>query len=203
MVISDKVKDLLSSIYTTASNPASFSSAERLYRAARLKDKSIRLKDVREFLHQSNTYTLHFPSRRKHRTGRTRCTWIDSDHQADLGVFLDIKDHNSGYSYVLLVIDVLSRFIWCEKMKRKTGKECAEAYERILNTSKRVCFRLSTDEGENDLMVLIIFPGKEFLARDFQDVLKRFRIQHKIPKNHDVKCGVAGGRDFQDVLKRF
>jgi len=87
----EKITLLLDSIYSNVKDPGGLGGVIRLYRAARAKNKSVRLSDVREYLHKNSTYTLHFPSRRKHKTGRTRCSWIDSDHQTDLAVLLDLK----------------------------------------------------------------------------------------------------------------
>jgi len=186
MALDEELKQFLDSIYLDVKNPAGFGGLRNLYNAARAKLKTIRVKDVKEYLHQNSTYTLHFPSRRKHHTGRTRCSWIDSDHQSDLAIFHDLRKWNDGFSYVILVVDVLSRYIWCEKLKTKTGKECADAYERILKSSNRVCFRFYSDEG------------KEYLNKDFAAVLKKYGIEHRIPKNHDVKCGLA-----ENAVKRF
>jgi len=64
-------------------------------------------------------------------------------------------------------------------MQNKTGRECAEAYERLLNKSGRHCWRLASDSG------------KEYLNEHFAKLLKKNGIEHRIPKNHDVKCALA------------
>lgn len=40
--------------------------------------------------------------------------------------------------------------------------------------------------------------GKEYLNSSFQQVLKKFRIEHRVPKNHDIKCGIA-----ENAVKRL
>ena len=170
---------LLQRLYTDLDSRSSFGGAEALFRDARKIDSSITRKEVIKFLHSSNTYTLHHPLRQRVRTGRTRCSWIDSDHQADLCIMTDLASENRGYAYILVVVDVLSRYLWCEPMKRKTGTDSAAAYTRVLTRDKRVPYRLYTD------------AGKEFIARTFQDVLSLHEIEHRIPKNHDVKCAFA------------
>ena len=166
-------------IYTNAGHPAGFSGFEALLKEAQKRSKKITKEDVRHFLHSNRTYTLHYPIRQRVQTGRTRCSWIDSDHQADLCVVSDIAPHNKGIDYILVVVDVLSRFAWCAAVKRKTGELTAAAYEEILAGDKRIPFRLYTD------------AGKEFIAKEFQQVLMKNGIEHRIPKNHDVKCGFA------------
>lgn len=165
--------------YTSLKNGVGFGGLYSLFKESRKQDKRITLNDVRNFLHSNSTYTLHYPIKQRVRTGKTRCSWIDSDHQADLCVLTDIARYNRGYGYILIVVDVLSRFIWCEPMMRKTGMQCANAYRKIIDRDRRIPFRLYTD------------AGKEFIAKPFQALLSENDIEHRIPKNHDVKCALA------------
>jgi hypothetical protein len=56
--------ELLSKLYYDPENISSFSSAQKLFEAARIKDETITLEDVKEWLKSSETYTTHFPARK-------------------------------------------------------------------------------------------------------------------------------------------
>ena len=43
---------------------------------------------------------------------------------------------NIGVKYLLVVIDVFSKYGWLEPLKMKRGEEVAEARKKILNNSK-------------------------------------------------------------------
>ena len=54
---------------------------------------------------------------------------IDEQWQADLVEMSKLARHNSGYKYLLVCIDILSKYAWIEPLKTKTGHEIKEAFE--------------------------------------------------------------------------
>ena len=44
-----------------------------------------------------------------------------------------MQEQNKGYKYILVVIDLYSRFAWTRKLKSKTGKETSEALKTIID----------------------------------------------------------------------
>ena len=50
----------------------------------------------------------------------------------DLVSLQAIAKENSGYNYILTVIDILSRYAFAEPLKRKTGKEVTAAFKKTL-----------------------------------------------------------------------
>ena len=55
---------------------------------------------------------------------------------------------NNGFRYLLVVIDVLSKYAWVRPLKHKTGKELKAALENIFIESKRKPFIIHTDKGK-------------------------------------------------------
>ena len=54
---------------------------------------------------------------------------------------------NKGYRYLLMVIDVFSKFGWILPLKDKTGKTVANAFKKIFK-EKRIPEFLWTDKGK-------------------------------------------------------
>ena len=54
---------------------------------------------------------------------------------------------NKGYRYLLMVIDVFSKFGWIVPLKDKTGKTVANAFKKIFK-EKRIPKFLWTDKGK-------------------------------------------------------
>lgn len=180
MVKSDNFNSVLADIYYDVKHPAGYSGKYRLYKAAKEVVNKITIRDVEEFLSSSETYTLHHPLGKASCKGTTQCSGLNTNHEADLAVMDDkLTELNDGYRYILVVVDVLSRYVMFEPMRRKTGAETADAYTKILRRERRLCTTLTTD------------AGLEFRAAAFQNVLKECSIMHHIPKNHDVKAGFA------------
>ena len=72
---------------------------------------------------------------------------VDSIWTADL---LDIHKFarvNKGYKFILVVLDVFSRYAWARPLKNKTGDLVANAFQDIFTTSKRKPARLWVDRG--------------------------------------------------------
>jgi hypothetical protein len=75
-----------------------------------------------------------------------------------------MEAQNDGYKYILVVIDLYSRYAWTVKMKTKSGKETADAFKKIIK---------EVGEKPNALWV---DQGKEFYNNDVEKVLKNVRI---------------------------
>ena len=54
---------------------------------------------------------------------------------------------NSGYRYLLTVIDVFSKYAWIVPLKTKTGKEVAMAFQKLFSSTNTPTSRLWTDKG--------------------------------------------------------
>ena len=72
---------------------------------------------------------------------------VDRIWTADLMDEQKYKTVNAGNRYILVVLDIFSRFAFCEPLKNKTGPVVAKAFEKIFNTSKRHPSMLYVDEG--------------------------------------------------------
>lgn len=91
-----------------------------------------------------------------------------------------IKSYNDGFTFILVVIDVLSKFSWLEPVLNKTSKNVTKAFERILaRSNRRVPVCLQTDKG------------KEFIGKEMQEFLKKKNILFRIARSPDTKASVA------------
>ena len=91
-----------------------------------------------------------------------------------------IKSYNDGYSYVLTVIDAVSKYGWAEPTKDKTSRNVSDAFERILSRSnggKAVC--LQTDKG------------KEFIGDVMQRNLANHGITYRVARSPDTKAAIV------------
>ena len=132
-----------------------FHGAETLWRKAKEKGLKISRRQVKGWLQNQLTYTLHRPVRRSRTTlsRKTIAMKIDELWQADLVEMQRFAVDNKGYRYMLTVIDVLSKFAWALPIKRKTGDDTLSAFKTIVSDStssvgrRRRPEKLQTDEG--------------------------------------------------------
>ena len=78
------------------------------------------------------------PPKRNYATNKTYVHHIDDIWSLDI---LDLKDYgpknNTGYRYVLVVIDNFSKFGWTIPLKNKNAQSIKDSFENFLINSKR------------------------------------------------------------------
>ena len=157
------VNELLHRTFYDPKKPAGFAGYQQLRRQAG--KQGIAPKDVRRWLQTQPGYTLHQPVRRRFERRRVRVNGLDEQWQADLADVQKLADSNDGVRYLLIVIDVLSRYAWVRPLPKKTGAEVARAFQDIFQEGREPD-RLQTDEGT------------EFLNSTLTKILKERGIHH-------------------------
>ena len=128
-------------------------------------------------LQSVDAYTKHKPHKRRFPRRKTQTWGIDKQWQLDLVDMLSFKKYNKGYSYIMVGIDVFSRFAFAEAIKSKQGKDVTEAFKAM--TNERAPLYIQTDKG------------KEFLNKNFQNLMKKRGITFFTGENSDIKCSLA------------
>lgn len=169
---------VLKKLYYSTDSPVCYAGITKLYKEAKKKLPKIKVKDVKEFLSKQETYTLHKPVRRRFPRNKIVTAGLDVDWQVDLADLSSLKKYNNNHTFVLVCVDVLSRYLWAIPLKRKTGDETTKAMQKIFDTGRKP-WRLSTDRG------------KEFRNQSFQDLLKQQDIQYFSVNSPDVKAAMA------------
>lgn len=140
---------ILNEIYYNTENPGSFSGIDRLYKAVK-KDGRIALSrhQVKKWLYTQDVYTQHSPSYKIFPKRRVYASTIDEFYDADLAEFPGrFPKANSGLRYLLVVVDVCSRYLFVQPLTNKDENSIIKAFEKIFKESSRICSRLRTDRG--------------------------------------------------------
>lgn len=131
--------------YTTVKNPSSFGGVQSFYKHLKSKYKNVKLKDVKEWLQSQDIYTYHKPRSRYFSRNRVYAEKIDSNWQMDLCDMRNISTVNSGYKYILTIIDVFSKFAWAIPIKNKSADTVLTALKSVLDFRKPK--KIQADEG--------------------------------------------------------
>ena len=100
---------------------------------------------------------------------------VDDIWGMDLVDMGKISRKNSGFHYILMVIDIFSKYGWSLPLKTKTGKEVASALQTLFK--------------ENRPKKIWVDKGTEFYNHDVSKVLKKKDIEI-YSTNNDEKCSV-------------
>ena len=159
-------EDYLRQIYYNPSHPASYEGEKAVYNAVKRENKyRISHGQIRNWLQNQDAYSLNKAVKRNFHRGRVVVSGIDDQWDADLASFARDSDENDGYRYLLVVIDIFSRYAWIQPIKDKTAKEVVRAFNKILSEGRKPR-RLRTD------------AGKEFTSKLFQENLRAKNIPH-------------------------
>ena len=169
----------IKAVYIDPSEPGSLGGVEPLYKRCRAKGLAVTRDDVKKLLKKEQVYTLYRPRRTHYSRNPTCVNDIDSQWQADLADFQKVSLQNSGFNYILVVIDCLSKFVWCVPVKRKDSKSMVEAFKQLFaQTHPPSPKRLLTDKG------------LEFLNKPVQDLFHRHQVTHFVTQN-ETKASMA------------
>ena len=167
----------LEEIYFDPSHFASFGGVEKLFKAASAVNETITRKDVKDWLSAQQTYSLFKPVKRKFNRLPILVDRLDEKWQADLMDVSWWKHSNDGVVFLLVVIDVLSRFAWVIPLRDKSARSVTAAFIRVFE--KRKPEKLQTDQGT------------EFKYSLLKDLLDRNNIKHFTTKDDSIKCAIA------------
>ena len=188
---SDELNRFLSRVYVSPKHAASFSGLDKLYRMTKNQFPSVTRKEIRKWAENNFSYSLHKPSRRTFKQNKVYAPEIDSLWEADLAFIRDVAKENDRVNYLLVVIDVLSKYVWVRPMKIKTARSLLEAFDSILSEGRKP-EKLRTDKGT------------EFVNDSFQQYLKKKGIQF-YTANNEPKVSVLEqvNRTLKSKLYRY
>ena len=138
----------LKKIYYDPSNPASFSGPDKLYRFVRKDGKFVLSKyKIRKWLQRQEPYSLQRPLKRSFKRNKVIVKGIDDQWDVDLMDMTKFAKYNNGYNFILVVIDIFSKYVWLRPLKDKKRESVSTALEDVL-TEGRSPNRVRTDKGQ-------------------------------------------------------
>ena len=108
---------------------------------------------------------LHKPIRRKFNKRRVLVSGVNKIWAADLADMKAFSKFNQGYNFILVVIDIFSKYGWAILLKNKEGKTVAEALKTIFKERKPE--KMWVDKG------------KEFYNKDVKDLIELYSTENE------------------------
>ena len=155
----EKIYDDIRKVYYDLKHEASFGGKNRLI-------KIFGKKPVEKWIRSELPYTLHKPVRKKFPTRSYYAAGLNDTWQIDLLEMIPYNTINKGYKYIVVCIDVFSRFVRALPAKSKTGIEICDKLEMMLKQSPRIPTYIQTDFG------------KEFYNSNVKALFLKYNIKH-------------------------
>ena len=119
------------------------------------------------------TDELHKPVKRKFEKRQVFVRNVDDIWAADLVDMQYYSRTNKGFKYILMIIDVFSKYGWAIPLKNKTSAEVVRAFTELWNSGQKPPKYLWTDKG------------KEFDNREFRKLLEEKKVHMYWTENEE------------------
>ena len=174
------MEEYLASIYYDPRKAGSFSGPKALYKAVRADGKRVlSMKKIKNWLKSQDVYTMHRRTVRKFQRNRVYVEKMDAMWDVDLMDMTAYAEENDGVRYVLVAIDVFSRYGWGVPLKTKKAGEVSKGFDVLLvKAGGRTPVKIRTDHGG------------EFVNATMKKWFQRKHILHSVTYN-EVKANYA------------
>ena len=164
--------------YFDPKKPASFAGLDTFHKHVKEKYPKITKKIVENFLRKYDAYTLHKLPKANFKRSKIYIEKPYVMYDADL---MDMQRHskeNDGDRFVLICIDIFSRYLKCIALKTKQGREVTTALAKIFADPKTPYPRiLRTDTGSE-------FTNKLVSAYLYQNGVKHILARNTVHANY-------------------
>ena len=172
MALTDAQEEYLNNFYYDSERPGSFSGPEKFYQAVKEDGRYyLSLFKIRKWLQNQEVYTTNRLVHRHFNRNEVEVAGLDDVWDSDLLDFTNYSMVNNGYNYILICIDIFSRYVWARPLKTKTGREVSEEMSSILLDGNRKPNALRSDRGS------------EYLNETMKRFFKRNNIHHYTTHN--------------------
>jgi IS30 family transposase len=165
MSLSEEKERYLQSLYYDLEKPGSFWGPLQLWQQVRKENKfKIGFTRIKQWLQNQDVYSMNKAVRRRFKRARVFTGGIRDQYDIDL---MDVSFHskeNDGVRFLLVVIDVFTRYAWISPLKNKTSASVLQALKKCFK-HLGVPRKVRTDSG------------KEFIAKQIQNYLKSLDIK--------------------------
>jgi transposase InsO family protein len=171
-------KEYLINNYFKPGVPGAFAGPKKLYNTLKQNKQVVTLSQVRKWLRDQDAYSLLQPVKYKFQRQRIITRGIDDMWDVDLADMSNIANANEGNHFLLIVIDVFSRYLWVQPIPDKSHQSVIQAFQRIFQQTHRRPRTLRSDNGT------------EFKNRWVKQFFKKKGIHAYTTKN-EVKANYA------------
>jgi len=130
--MANPIDDYLKDIYFDPNHSAAYGGVDKLYRFVKSDGQSISKDQIKKWLSKQIVYVKHKPLKHKFPRARVVVPRKFYQFEADTMSMTRYEKYNNGFNYILIVMDILSRFAWSHPLKSLTGKEMVSAFNTVL-----------------------------------------------------------------------
>lgn len=163
--MNDEQETYLKDLYYNTDNPTAYAGLDKFYRTVQREGvHSLSRTKVKHWLSEQRVYTAHRPVVK---TIEHRRVIVSAKHQQWDGDTINMTGFsadNQGWVYILILIDIFTRYVWTVPLKTLRGKEMVSALKSVFEEYHPE--KLRTDKGT------------EFSNKDVKQYLTSMKVHH-------------------------
>ena len=173
-----------------------FPSVDKLYKLIKENNLDIPKKEIKEYIsNQEENQLLTVPHERKADLGHITASYKNEFWQMDLFDLSKYYKANKPYKYILAVVDVFTRYAYCQPVESKTNEDVLHAFKVIISKRAKAIPNVITSDSDST-----------FLSNEFQEFLKKLNIiiNPVILKDHHA-LGIIDrfARTLKTILSKY
>ena len=147
-MLTDREKQRINNIYYNFNNGGTFMSPSKVHKVLISQGwKKPGLYKIRKYIQSLDDYSLQKPVKRSFKRARVEVEGMQIQYDIDLADMSNISQHNDQHRFLLVVIDVFSRYLWMEPVKKKTANEVLEAMKKLVLRGMPLPKKFRSDKG--------------------------------------------------------
>ena len=171
-------------------NPTRQDNFDALYKD--LKQPGAYTNKLLRYLRRNTIHSLHRARRRHFPRRRIVTRFPGQIVQSDLIDMQKLSTKNSGYNFILVVIDCFSKQLWTRPLKSKRGQETADALRSIFESMLHPVQSIIFDEG------------LEYLNKYVKNLLSEFNIHfYHIRSAHKASTAERVNRTIKEKIWKY
>jgi len=142
-----------------------------LYQKAKEADPTISRKDVEAWLKRQEVSQVHAPRKEVKHYYPIKSNHPDHIWQVDLADFSAQAHNNHGVNFLLVAIDIFTRYAWVRQLRNTESETVVAAFKDILEQNTDMAVLRRTPE------IIMSDNGSQFISRPWRKLLKDYEIK--------------------------
>jgi len=184
------MNEVINSVYTNIKNSGGLSSVNRLYKAVKAIDDTIKKKDIEEYLKGKKSYTLHKVTKKRFKRRMYLVAYPGHTICGDVAYLQQYTSSNDGVSFLLVLIDLFSRYLTIFPLKSLKAKEVVNHLDTFFKETIHKYEKIFTDEGQ------------EFKSKEVKRIYKLHNVHWYTTHSREIKASMAE-RVIQTIKMRI
>lgn len=180
-------------IYKNIDSPGAFAGVDKLYKYVKEINPYVTKSRVKDYLSNQDSYTLHRILKNKFE--RRGYLVAEPGHTigVDTAYMRDLSQFNNGVNYLLIFIDIFSRYLTVYTLKTLKSDDVCQAMKKFFSNSIYNYKKLFSD------------MGGELTSKKVKIIYTQYKVEQYHTQSREIKCSICERviRTIKEKISRY